>query len=239
MSQVREAIVITPVKDSINTTTETIATIRKNYPDIPYIVYNDFSSEETMHILERLAQELNFSLVNLADVTDKPSPNYDLVLQDAQKRAVQDGKHLIIVESDVTIRPDTLQKMVAYTNQQADTGLVAAITVDEAGEVNYPYQKFSGVNQEIIKTKRSLSFCCTLISHDFLKQYSFQNLDQSKDWYDTTISYQSNDLGFNNVVLKQVTVIHHPHASRPWKQLKYKNPIKYYFNKWIKGRDKI
>lgn len=239
MNPAREAIVITPVKNSIDTTKETIAAIRDSYPDISYRVYNDFSTEETSDILEQLARQYQFSLINLADMTDKPSPNYDLVLKDAQNRALDEGKHLIIVESDVTIRQDTLKKMISYANDNENTGLVAAITVDEAGEINYPYQKFSGARHDIIHTKRSLSFCCTLISYDFLSKYSFRKLDQSKDWYDTTISYQSNDLGFNNVVLKQVTVIHHPHASRPWKQLKYKNPIKYYFNKWIKGRDKI
>jgi hypothetical protein len=34
-------------------------------------------------------------------------------------------------------------------------------------------------------------------------------------------------------------VTHRPHASRPWKQLKYKNPLKYYWLKLTKGLDKI
>lgn len=34
-------------------------------------------------------------------------------------------------------------------------------------------------------------------------------------------------------------VWHRPHGSRPWKQLKYSNPMKYYFFKFWKGLDKI
>ena len=40
-------------------------------------------------------------------------------------------------------------------------------------------------------------------------------------------------------VLMDAPVWHRPHGSRPWKQLKYKNPLKYYFLKYWKGLDKI
>jgi len=36
-----------------------------------------------------------------------------------------------------------------------------------------------------------------------------------------------------------LTVWHRPHSSRPWKQLKYTNPLKYYWLKFTKGLDKI
>ncbi|HAH37561.1 MAG TPA: family 2 glycosyl transferase, partial [Algoriphagus sp.] len=47
------------------------------------------------------------------------------------------------------------------------------------------------------------------------------------------------DCGFENFVLMDAPVWHRPHGSRPWKQLKYKNPLKYYFLKYWKGLDKI
>ena len=34
-------------------------------------------------------------------------------------------------------------------------------------------------------------------------------------------------------------VLHKPHSSRPWKQLKYKNPLLYYWRKLTQRRDKI
>jgi hypothetical protein len=74
---------------------------------------------------------------------------------------------------------------------------------------------------------------------DFLKSYSFLGLDQSKDWYDTFISSKAVELSFKNYILLDVPVLHQPHGSRPWKQLKYTNPLKYYFLKFTKGRDKI
>jgi hypothetical protein len=64
-------------------------------------------------------------------------------------------------------------------------------------------------------------------------------LDEAKDWYDTFISKKAIELGFKNTVLMEVPVWHRPHASHPWKQLKYSNPLKYYFLKFWKGWDKI
>jgi GT2 family glycosyltransferase len=117
--------------------------------------------------------------------------------------------------------------------------LVGSVTVDEKGVVNFPYLKFKGVKESVIDTSRSLSFCCTLFSTDFLKAYDFIGLDEAKDWYDTFISKKSIELGFKNHVLMNAPVWHRPHASRPWKQLKYSNPLKYYFLKFWKGLDKI
>src|SRR5690606_28531566 len=104
-----------------------------------------------------------------------------------------------------------------------------------------PYLKFKNYTNSrgFIETKKSLSFCCTLLSLPFLKRYDFRALKPSKDWFDTFISKQSIALGFKNVVLTETRVLHKPHGSRPWKQVKYSNPVKYYWLKLIKRRDKI
>ena len=234
-----EAIVITPVKDSIVTTLRTITSVHEARPKIHHIVYNDFSSPETLQLLRDHTAKFKFELINLSDKIDTPSPNYDFVLQDGQRRALQERKHLIVVESDVVVKNSTLKELIHYANQHESIGMVGAITVDEHEEVNFPYLKFKNKSEEIIETKRSLSFCCTLMSHSFLQRFSFKDLDKSKDWYDTSLSQKSIGLGFKNIILKNVTVLHSPHGSRPWKQLKYKNPVKYYLNKLVKGRDKI
>ena len=79
--------IITPVKDSIDSTLETVKAIMESDILVPftYTVYNDFSTEENTHRLEEAARQWNFRLVNLSDLTDHPSPNYLLVLQTAQK----------------------------------------------------------------------------------------------------------------------------------------------------------
>jgi len=172
-------------------------------------------------------------------LTDTPSPNYKTVLQHAQKHALAQKCSLIIVESDVTVKKDTLRKLLEFSEQHPGTGMVGAVTVDENDKVNFPYFKFKDEKASLIHTKRSLSFCCTLLSHRFLQTYNFANLDTSKDWFDTHISKKSLENGFENVVLMDTRVLHRPHGSRPWKQLKYTNPIQYYLNKFFKGRDKI
>ena len=61
--------IITPVKDSIEFTLETIKAILDSEIKVPYTytVYNDFSTPENTKILEENAKQLGFRLVNLSD----------------------------------------------------------------------------------------------------------------------------------------------------------------------------
>ena len=54
-----------------------------------------------------------------------------------------------------------------------------------------------------------------------------------------TISHESRARGCRNFLFMDLPVVHRPHQSRPWKQLKYKNPLKYYWLKFTRGLDKI
>lgn len=233
------ALVITPVKDALAATLQTVNAIVNSDQKVQYRVYNDYSSSETEQALEKAAGEIGFTLFHLRDLTSTPSPNYKTVLQHAQKAALEEGLPLIIIESDVTVKNDTISKLLEFAQAHPKSGLVGAITVDERNQVNFPYLKFKQEKLAVIQTKRSLSFCCTLLTLDFLKSYSFTALDESKDWFDTHISKKAIELGFENYVLTDVKVTHQPHGSRPWKMLKYTNPISYYLNKFFKGRDKI
>ena len=230
---------VTPVKDALEETMITIKSLVKSDIDFAYWVFNDYSTPETKKELEVSSQSFGFKLVHLEEITPTPSPNYKTVLQMAQKEAVNLGLPLIIVESDVTVNKDTLRKLLTFEEQHAGLGMVGAITHDTEGKVNFPYLKFRSLEPGVFKTNRSLSFCCTLLSLGFLEKYDFIHLDTSKDWFDTHISQKAVDLGFDNYILTDVPVTHRPHASRPWKLLKYKNPLLYYFKKWFKGKDKI
>ena len=234
-----QVLVITPVKNSIETTLDTARAIAASDIPVRHVIFNDFSTAETKASLEENKAKIGYELIHIEDLTDHPSPNYKLVLQISQKMALEDKLPLLVVESDVVIKPDTISKLLSSLKDDKKIGLTGSVTVDEAGVVNFPYLKFKGIKQPVISTQRSLSFCCTLFTLDFLNSYDFTGLDEAKDWYDTFISKKSIELGFENVVLMNAPVWHRPHASRPWKQLKYTNPLKYYFLKFWKGLDKI
>lgn len=234
-----EVIVITPVKNSLETTLDTARAIAGSSVEVRHVIFNDFSTEETKVGLEKNRSSIGYELVHLEEHTDHPSPNYKLVLQMAQKMANEADLPLLVIESDVVVKSWTIADLLDFQKKNAKSGLVGSVTVDEKGVVNFPYLKFKGVKESVIDTSRSLSFCCTLFSKDFLAAYDFMGLDEAKDWYDTFISKKSIELGFKNFVLMDVPVWHRPHASRPWKQLKYSNPLKYYFLKFWKGMDKI
>ena len=234
-----EALVITPVKDSLKTTIETILSIINSSGNFHYCIFNDFSSEETTAALKSLSVQHNFELINLAEITNTPSPNYRLVLQLAQDKAIKLGLPLIIVESDVEVQPSTLSELVRQSKILPECGMVGSITRDTDGKINFPYLNFKRTRKKIVKTRHSLSFCCTLITNDLLKMYDFKTLSTEKHWYDVSISRKSLQLGRYNYLLVSEGVLHKPHSSRPWKQLKYTNPIKYYYQKLVKRLDKI
>lgn len=233
--------VITPVKDSIDSTLETIQAIMESETSVPftYTVYNDFSTPENTLRLQEASERYGFELVNLSEVTSHPSPNYLLVLQMAQARAIEADAGLLIVESDVVVRRDTLQGLFDGALQRPGCGIAASVTVDDSGVINYPYLYAQGQENRVIAEKKHLSFCCSLLCTDFLRKYDFYQLDASKNWFDVTISHQALKDGFTNYLFTSLPVVHRPHGSRPWKKLKYTNPLKYYWLKFTKGLDKI
>ena len=233
--------IITPVKDSIELTLQTIESVLASQCQVPihYTVYNDFSTPTNSARLAEAATRLGFELVNLSALTDHPSPNYLLVLQMAQQRAIAEEAGLVIVESDVVVKPHTLQALFDGAQQQPNCGIAAAVTVDEQERINYPYLYAKGKENRVFAEKKHLSFCCSLLTLDFLKAFDFHLLDPTKNWHDVTISHRSTELGFTNYLFTNLTVWHQPHSSRPWKLLKYTNPWKYYWLKFTKGLDKI
>jgi len=234
-----EAIIITPVKDSLDTTKLTIKAISETKGDFEYYVFNDFSQPETRNFLETAKADYGFQLIHLDEVTETPSPNYKLVLKMAQEIALKNKCPLIIIESDVIIKPSTLSELLQISKTKKNAGIIGAITVDKSGEYNFPYTFEKIKNNETVNTAHSLSFCCTLISTGFLNEFDFGILSQKKDWFDVYISRQSKKLGFDNYLAKGIEVLHLPHSSRPWKNLKYKNPFLYYMKKIFLKRDRI
>ena len=113
------------------------------------------------------------------------------------------------------------------------------MTTDEKGDIKYPYLHALGKEGQVYAEKKHCSFCCSLLTPEFLRAFDFHNLDASKNWFDVTISHEALKLGFRNYLFTTLPVWHRPHGSRPWKQLKYKNPLKYYWLKFTKGLDKI
>lgn len=232
--------IIMPVKDSLTTAEQSIRAIVDSGHTLT--IYDDISTEKNAHLLDQLAEELHFEVIHISQQTDHPSPNYRWVLIDAQEKALRDICHLVIIESDVTVGSDTIDKMVATVKK--DTGMVAAITHDEQDAINFPYQYAQGKMErkndgQTIETEKRFSFCCTLLSNALLNALDFNDLDSTKDWYDVTITHQSTELGFRNLLMFDNPVIHRPHSSRPWKLLKYSNPLLYYWRKLTQQKDKI
>ncbi|MBP6635966.1 MAG: glycosyltransferase family 2 protein, partial [Paludibacter sp.] len=178
--------IITPVKDSPETTLKTIDGIMGSEISVgfSYFIYNDFSTAGTTELLQKKATELGFEHINLEDLTSHPSPNYLLVLQTAQQKAIADNAHLIIVESDVIVEKNTLQALANYASTLDKPGMLAAVTVDKTRKINFPYLYADKLPTGVNNTRKRLSFCCTLLTNNLLKTFSFEQLDPTKSWYD-------------------------------------------------------
>lgn len=230
-----EPMILMPVKDSLETAEQAIRAIVKSGHTLR--VYDDNSTAENAQRLDALSKELGIEVVHVGKESNHPSPNYRWVLIEAQREALVKGQDLIIVESDVIVRPETIDQLIVKS-QEPSVGMVAAVTVDEEGNVNFPYEYAQKIHEDGPCTKR-FSFCCTLLTKAFLEAYDFEQLDPEKNWYDVHISHMSVKMGFTNILQVSNPVLHKPHSSRPWKQLKYTNPILYYWRKLTQGRDKI
>ena len=226
--------IVVPVKDSQETAERALRALKGQ----PVVVWNDNSTTENTARLHTIADELGFECIDVASLTDHPSPNYLLLLQTMQQRALAGGEHVILVESDVLVAPDTKARLLKAAHQP-QIGMVAAVTTDEDGKVNFPYEYARHLPQGTITTTKLLSFCCTLLTVELLQRVDFAQLDPSKNWYDVTISKCSRKCGLTNILLTDTPVRHFPHSSRPWKRLKYTHPLRYYWQKIFYGRDKI
>lgn len=234
----KDLLIITPVKDSIETAQQAISHICKSKGKFDYVVYNDYSLAETREQLEKNTSK-GYQLINIEDVVDTPSPNYRFTLRDARKRALEKEADLLIIESDVFVQPNTISSLVEFVGSKPNCGMVAAITVDQKGDINFPYLHIQPAGSKALLTNHRLSFCCTLLTLPLLQKLDFDLLSDKKDWFDVQITKDSRGKGFDNYVLPNVKVLHLPHSSRPWKKLKYTNPVKYYLKKWFLGKDKI
>lgn len=229
--------IIMPVKDSMDTAEKAIrAIVGSGYG---MTVYNDYSTEENTQRLHELAQETGIKVVDIAQATSHPSPNYRYVLIEARKEALAKQAALVIVESDVIVGKDTIQQLCE--KGEAGVGMVACVTTDSDGNVNFPYEYAKDwLEKGTVSTKKRLSFCCTLLMPELLSKMDWEKeLNPEKNWYDVAISHRSIELGFSNLLMMENRVLHLPHSSRPWKQLKYTNPLRYYWRKLTQGLDKI
>ena len=226
--------IIVPVKDSLQSAEQTIRAILDS--GYTLTVYDDYSQPENAQTLDKWAQTLGFAVIHLSSLTNHPSPNYRTTLIDAQTRALQEGRHLLIIESDVVIRKETIPHMLHAVTD--GIGMIAAVTHDEQGRVNFPYEYAKRLHDDVACSKR-LSFCCTLLTCELLQAYDFARLDPTKNWFDVHISHMSIKLGLTNILQVTNPVLHTPHSSRPWKQLKYTHPLLYYWRKLTQHRDKI
>ncbi len=229
--------IVTPVKDSLNTARETIETVVAYKGDSEYLLFDDHSGDETREWLKNAATFYSLSLITAKEIGAGDSPNQWHLLQELAQR--RKGRAILFIESDVRIEKSTIEELYEFSRNADKPGMVGAVTVDEHNAVCYPYEYVGKHTGEIVETHKRVSFCCTLITDTFLSQFPIEELHPKKSWFDVELSKKARSFGYKNYILLNQRVYHRPHSSRPWKKEKYRNPIRYYIKKLITGRDNI
>lgn len=236
----KKSILIIPVKDSLNTLHETVRSIIPETDNLGYYIFDDLSTSETRQWLDQNATKYGYQVIGLEKYTTKKSPNYRTILLMAREKALNKNAHIVIIESDVIVNPETINGLNRMADELPDAGMISSVTVDHDGIVNFPYlYALTDGKTGTYISEHSISFCCTLLTNNFLQKFDFNELPETLDWFDVPITRKSRALGFKNYISKDLPVFHQPHGSRPWKMLKYKNPVLYYFKKFIFRRDRI
>ena len=113
-----EPLIIMPVKDSLETAEQAIRAIVASGHNV--CVYDDYSSDENAARLDALQNELGIRVVHIREVLDHPSPNYRWVLNTAQREAIEKGQDLVIIESDVIVKADTIDKLIVESQKSKE-----------------------------------------------------------------------------------------------------------------------
>ncbi len=228
----KNLLIITPVKDSIAPAIETITRVCELKRESTYNVYNDRSLPESRTVLEH-GSILGYQVINVEDHVGTPSPNQRFILIDAQKRALDTNSHLLVIEPNALVKPNTINRLLELAEKQSNCGLIAAITADENGSVNLPYLHIKKNSSGIIKTRRRISLCCTLLTNEFLKSVDLKNLSTTERWHDRQLSKLSRRKGFQNIIDTDLKVVYLPANSRYLDMLKSEKPLKYFWKRTI------
>ncbi|MGL1935497.1 MAG: hypothetical protein OCD01_10765 [Fibrobacterales bacterium] len=230
-------LIVTPVKDSLDTARDTIETVVAYKGAIEYLIFDDHSERETSEWLKHAASTYSLSLLTAKEIGAGASPNQWHLLQELEKR--RKGRAILFIESDVRIGKSTIEDLYNYALTLDNPGMIGAVTVDDQDTICYPYGYVARQKGSVVETHKRVSFCCTLITDSFLLDLSINELSPKKSWFDVELSKKSRSFGYKNYILLNQRVYHRPHSSRPWKKEKYRNPIRYYIKKLITGRDSI
>jgi len=226
-------LVLIPFRDSLTTLQRTILALKKPAPEIPLLLCDDASSAQCLKELNTWLETQNWSKVDVLSLpVGEDAPQYGLALRAGLQRAHNEMRQLLVVESDVEVLPGVVLGLQRVLQRKPDAVMAGAVTIDPEGVWNFPYAgtfRAAKLRSSPLIRRRSLSFCCTLLDHGFVDHLLHTPFPDT-GWMDLKISAMARKLGTLWLAL-DLQVVHHPHSSRPWKLLKYKNPLLYYFYK--------
>lgn len=226
-------LVLIPFRDSLTTLQKTIIALRESTPDIPLLLCDDASSASCLKDLNTWLEAQNWVGVELLSLPKAgDAPQYGLALREGLTRAHSELRQLLVVESDVEVLPGVAEGLQRVLERNPCAVMAGAVTIDSEGVWNFPYAgtfRADKLRSSPLIRRRSLSFCCTLLDHVFVENLLHTPFPDT-GWMDLKISAIARKFGTLWLAL-DLQVIHNPHSSRPWKLLKYKSPLLYYFYK--------
>lgn len=170
-----------------------------------------------------------------------------------------DSRYHAIVNPDVIINEDVLEKIIAFMDQHEEVGMCIPRILDDSGELQKAYRK------ELTVTDMFIRFFCKPLFPRRVKSHTLQDMDYSKPFqvpfaqgcflvirtdlfrqlggFDENFFMYLEDADLSKRVNEVSSVYYFPGASviHKWEQGSHKNPalfkihvasMKYYFKKW-------
>jgi len=150
-----------------------IEALEKSKTDFEFeiiVVDNNSSDEESMHFLEKAQKEMRITLI-------KSPKNIGFGQGNNMGAKVASGEYIFIHNPDVTVKEDSLQKMIDYISQNTDIGLMGPKLVYSSGKVQESCRRHMGFFDLILNR----TFLGKLpIFKDRVKKYLMEDFDHNK-----------------------------------------------------------
>ncbi|EKD47762.1 MAG: Glycosyltransferase/rhamnosyltransferase [uncultured bacterium] len=114
-----------------------VESLRKSETDFDYeiIVVDNNSSDESLHYLEKAHNEGTITLIK-----SQKNLGYGRANNLAAKNAK--GEYILIMNEDITVEKDTLQKMVDFMDRHKDIGILAPKLIYHSGHTQESCRRF-------------------------------------------------------------------------------------------------
>lgn len=119
--------------------------ILKTGQGLEIFIIDNGSKDRTLKILEEIQEKNDF--INLIKLNSNKGTTYSRNLGIQKSK----GEYILIIDSDLELKEDTLQKLINRMNNSEATGIICPKLLYPSGKLQYSFKKFPTLQAKILK----------------------------------------------------------------------------------------